>query len=144
MPFNITWMMQFPLLSEVFNPAIICYLLDTLNAKNRLGIFPEGVSHNRPEMLPLKVGATIMALGAMANNPSLNVKIVPCGLHYFNPHRFRSRAVIEFGNPISIESGLVSLYKQGGDAKRKACTELLEVSPASLKNVTVTAPDMTH
>lgn len=61
-------------------------------------IFPEGGSHDRAEMLPLKgkknlsfsllfcllpkksiAGVTVMALGAMAKYPGLDVKIVPCG-----------------------------------------------------------------
>ena len=39
-----------------------------------------------------------MALGAMAANPTLKVKIVPVGLSYFHAHKFRSRAVVEFGS----------------------------------------------
>lgn len=42
-------------------------------------IFPEGGSHDRSEMLPLKAGFAIMALGAMAANKNLKIKIVPVG-----------------------------------------------------------------
>ncbi|KAJ2807924.1 Glycerol-3-phosphate/dihydroxyacetone phosphate acyltransferase, partial [Coemansia furcata] len=42
-----------------------------LNNGECVGIFPEGGSHDRTEMLPLKAGATIMALGATAANPEL-------------------------------------------------------------------------
>lgn len=54
-----------------------------------VGIFPEGGSHDRTELLPLKAGVCIMALGAMAkyNSP---VKIVTVGLNYFRGHKFRS------------------------------------------------------
>jgi glycerol-3-phosphate O-acyltransferase/dihydroxyacetone phosphate acyltransferase len=58
-------------------------------------IFPEGGSHDRSQLLPLKAGVAIMALGALAEDPSLDLKVVPCGLNYFNAHRFRSRAVVE-------------------------------------------------
>ena len=47
-----------------------------------IGIFPEGGSHDRPDLLPMKAGISIMALGAMATY-KCDVKIVPCGLHYF-------------------------------------------------------------
>ena len=30
-----------------------------------IGIFPEGGSHDRPDLLPLKAGVAVMALGAM-------------------------------------------------------------------------------
>lgn len=115
---------------------------ERLSAGECIGIFPEGGSHDRAEMLPLKAGVTLMvmwwcfpivfqvksislyislhpqALGAMARNPSLDVKIVPCGLSYFNPDRFRSRAVIEFGKALTIDPSLVTRFKEGGAAKR--------------------------
>lgn len=49
-----------------------------------VGIFPEGGSHDQPELLPLKAGVCLMALGAMAEKPGLDVKLIPVGLHYFN------------------------------------------------------------
>lgn len=52
-----------------------------------VGIFPEGGSHDRPEFLPFKAGAAIMALTAMDKHPGLDVKIVPVGLNYFHGDR---------------------------------------------------------
>jgi glycerol-3-phosphate O-acyltransferase / dihydroxyacetone phosphate acyltransferase len=77
----------------------------------------------------------------MAQTPLLDVKIVPCGLHYFHPHRFRSRAVIEFAQPISISPDMVEKYQMGGKAKREACGDLLEQIAQSLQSVTVNTPD---
>ncbi|ORE11660.1 hypothetical protein BCV72DRAFT_283866 [Rhizopus microsporus var. microsporus] len=102
-------------------------------------IFPEGGSHDRAEMLPLKAGVTVMALGAMAKYPGLDVKIVPCGLNYFHAHKFRSRAVIEFGNPLTIPAELVEKFKAGGTEKREACSTLLDSICNALKTVTVNA-----
>lgn len=104
-------------------------------------IFPEGGSHDRSEMLPLKAGFAIMALGAMAQNKHLKIKIVPVGLNYFHPHRFRSRAVVSYGAPISIEPILVEKYMEGGSAKREAIASLLESGYEGLKSVTVNAPN---
>ncbi|KAI7869024.1 hypothetical protein BDF14DRAFT_1981658 [Spinellus fusiger] len=112
---------------------------DELNNNGCITIFPEGGSHDRAEMLPLKAGVTLMALGAMAKYPGLDVKIVPCGLNYFHAHRFRSRAVVEFGNPISISQDLVEKFKTGGTDKRDACGKLLDTIYNSLKSVTVNA-----
>ncbi|PHZ11102.1 uncharacterized protein RHIMIDRAFT_204827 [Rhizopus microsporus ATCC 52813] len=114
---------------------------DRLNAGECIVIFPEGGSHDRSEMLPLKAGFAIMALGAMAQNKDLDVKIVPVGLNYFHPHRFRSRAVVSYGAPISISSELVQSYAQGGTAKREAIASLLEAGYEGLKSVTVNAPN---
>ncbi|KAI8976536.1 hypothetical protein BDB01DRAFT_803293 [Pilobolus umbonatus] len=112
-----------------------------LNKGHCITIFPEGGSHDRAEMLPFKAGVTIMALGAMANYPDLDVKIVPCGLNYFHADRFRSRAVIEFGNPMSIPKDLVEKFKRGGSDKREACSSLLDDIFYALKSVTVNTPN---
>ncbi|SAM02322.1 hypothetical protein [Absidia glauca] len=104
---------------------------DELNNGECITIFPEGGSHDRAEMLPFK--------GAMAKYPGLDVKIVPCGLNYFHAHRFRSRAVIEFGNPITVPAALVEKFKNGGAEKREACGNLLDTIFYALKSVTVNA-----
>ncbi|KAG2231461.1 hypothetical protein BDF21DRAFT_418831 [Thamnidium elegans] len=112
---------------------------DELNNGRCITIFPEGGSHDRAEMLPLKAGVTLMALGAMAKYEGLDVKIVPCGLNYFHAHRFRSRAVIEFGNPITVSAELISKFKAGGNDKREACSSLLDNIYNALKTVTINA-----
>lgn len=82
-----------------------------------------------------------MALGAMANDPNVKVKIVPVGLSYFHPHRFRSRAVVEFGTALDVPTEFVDMFKQGGAQKREAVAEFLDLIYDSLKTVTVRAPD---
>ncbi|SPO26849.1 related to SCT1 - glycerol 3-phosphate/dihydroxyacetone phosphate dual substrate acyltransferase [Ustilago trichophora] len=106
-----------------------------------LGIFPEGGSHDRTDLLPLKAGVVIMALGAMSANRDLNVRIVPVGLSYFHPHKFRSRAVVEFGSPIDVPRELVGLFDEGGEGKRKAVGEMMDIVYDGLKGVTLRAPD---
>ncbi|KAF3930840.1 hypothetical protein ABW19_dt0202092 [Dactylella cylindrospora] len=110
-----------------------------LNEGECVGIFPEGGSHDRTELLPLKAGVAIMALGALAANPECNLKIIPCGLNYFHPNKFRSRAVIEFGSPIEVSPELVKQYQSG--EKREAVRVLLEIIYNALVAVTVTSPD---
>lgn len=83
----------------------------------------------------------MMALGAMANEPNLCVKIVPVGLSYFHPHRFRSRAVVEFGAPLDVPMEFVNMYKEGGTLKREAVGKMLDLVYDALKTVTVRAPD---
>ncbi|TFK76477.1 glycerol-3-phosphate O-acyltransferase [Pluteus cervinus] len=106
-----------------------------------IGIFPEGGSHDRTDLLPLKAGVSVMALGAMANDPNLHVKIVPVGLSYFHAHRFRSRAVVEFGTALDVPSEYVEKFKQGGSQKRDAVAAFLNLIYDGLKTVTVRAPD---
>lgn len=89
----------------------------------------------------IAAGVTIMALGALAANPSLDLKIVCCGLNYFHPHRFRSRAVVEFSDPLTVPPELIEQYKKGGPDKREACGKLLDIIYDTLKSVTLNAPD---
>ena len=73
-----------------------------LAASECIGIFPEGGSHDRTDLLPLKVGASVMALGASARCPGLPLVVVPVGLHYFKAHRFRGAVLVDYGDPISV------------------------------------------
>jgi glycerol-3-phosphate O-acyltransferase/dihydroxyacetone phosphate acyltransferase len=82
-----------------------------------------------------------MALGAMANNPDIKVKIVPVGLSYFHAHRFRSRAVVEFGSALDVPPEYVEMFKMGGAQKREAVSKFLNLVFDALKTVTIRAPD---
>lgn len=87
----------------------------------------------------LVAGVALMALGAIAANPDCDVKIVPCGMNYFHAHKFRSRAVVEFGPPIEVPPELVQMYKAG--QRREAVGTLLDTVYQALVAVTVTSPD---
>jgi len=82
-----------------------------------------------------------MALGAMVNDPTVKVRIVPVGLSYFHAHRFRSRAVVEFGAAMDVPSEFVEMFKQGGPQKREAVGKFLDLIYDALKTVTIRAPD---
>ncbi|KAJ7843047.1 hypothetical protein B0H14DRAFT_3689971, partial [Mycena olivaceomarginata] len=114
---------------------------DCLNRGGSIGIFPEGGSHDRTDLLPLKAGVSIMALGAMANDPNVRVKVVPVGLSYFHAHKFRSRAVVEFGRALDVPAELIEMFKLGGPQKREAVAKFLDLIFNALKTVTVRAPD---
>lgn len=133
--------LQYKVLPHVDQEQTYGAVFNALNNGGAIGIFPEGGSHDRTDFLPLKAGFSIMALGAMAANPDLDVKLVPVGLSYFHAHKFRSRAVVEFGAPISATPELVEMFKQGGPKKREACARLLEQVHDALRAVTLRAPD---
>lgn len=80
-----------------------------------------------------------MALGTVAEKRDCNLKIIPVGMNYFHAHKFRSRAVIEFGTPLDIPLDLVDKYV--GDGRREAIGTMLEMVREALITVTVTAPD---
>ena len=102
-----------------------------------LGIFPEGGSHDNTDLLPLKVGTASIAYGLLEKR-GVNVPIVPVGITYFQGHRFRSRVVVEFGEPIRISKEMAKQYK---DSKRDAYHSLLSNVADGMRSVIVTAAD---
>lgn len=127
---------EFKVAPKIDQSEVYEQVFEHLAHNNCIGIFPEGGSHDRTTLLPLKAGVAIMALGAMAHKPGLRVQIVPCGMNYFHPHKFRSRAVVEFGNPIAISPELVAKY-QNPETNREAVKEVLDLVQNGLKAVTV-------
>ncbi|KAF9366878.1 hypothetical protein BGX34_003978 [Mortierella sp. NVP85] len=109
--------------------------------RRTVAIFPEGVSSDDYHLLDFKYGCTVMVLGYLAQNSSNTLRIVPCGLNFFNRHRFRSRFYADFGVPITVPDNLVTMYREGGEAKKKACTELLQIIHTAVENLTLNAPN---
>src|SRR5690606_38019758 len=81
----------------------------------------------------------IMALGALAEAPDCGLTIVPVGMNYFHPHKFRSRAVVEFGSPFKIPPELVEMYRN--NERREPIGQILDAVHQSLSSVTVSTPD---
>ncbi|KAI0306641.1 hypothetical protein B0F90DRAFT_1808291 [Multifurca ochricompacta] len=133
--------LSFKLLPYVDQNEMYHHVYQRLREGDCIAIYPEGGSHDRTDLLPLKAGFAMMALGAMAGDPNVKVKIVPVGLSYFHAHRFRSRAVIEFGPPVDVAPELVEKFRMGGPGKRDAVSKLLDQVYDALKAVTVRAPD---
>lgn len=78
-----------------------------------------------------------MALGAMAKDPKCKIAIVACGLKYFQPHKFRSKVIIEFSRPYRIPKESVVKFKSN---KREACGEILAEVEKKMREVTLSAP----
>ena len=123
---------------HIDNSKVFQNVFGHLHTKGTVGIFPEGGSHDRPSLLPIKAGVAIMALGATAADPSMKVHVVPCGLHYFHRDKFRSRAVLEYGEPIIVDGEMGKRYAKN---PRETVQELLKFITSSLYAVTENAPD---
>jgi len=115
-------------------------VIERLVGGHAVGIFPEGGSHDRTDLLPLKVGVSLIAYSALEKD-GLLVPIVPVGLSYFRAHRWRGRAVVEYGRPICIDPATLDDFVQGGASRRKVCNALLDEIETSMRSVIVSAPD---
>jgi len=104
-----------------------------------VGIFPEGGSHDRTQLLPIKAGVAQMVLGAMAKH-NIPVNIVPVGLNYYvSGHRFRGSVLVEYGRPYKIPMEYGAMYNTD---KRKAFGHVLSTVEDLMNSVVLTAPDL--
>ena len=95
-----------------------------------IGIFPEGLSHDESHLAKLKTGAARLALGGAARAKRA-IAIVPCGLVFIHPKRFRSRVLVQYGPPLMIEAN------DSPDAVKRVTGEI----EVALKRLTINAPD---
>lgn len=127
----------FGILKRVDQSVTFAKVYTHLKRGNCIGIFPEGGSHDRTDLLPLKAGVAIMALG-VKDKYNINAHVVPVGLNYFRGHRFRGRVTVEFGTPITVDDKLMAKYAED---KRTACNTFLHRVEESMRSVIVTAPN---
>ena len=114
-------------------PGLLHCVWVQLHSGKAVGIFPEGGSHDRPSLLPLKAGVAVMALGALAKHPNLPLRLVPVGLNYFSGHRFRSRVFVDIGEPLHVPPHLLPKYCSADVSQRREATdELIQMVPLTL------------
>ncbi len=70
-------------------------------------LFPEGTTHSRGTLDPLKSGAARIALGAMARG--IPVRVVAVGLNFDRKSVLRSDAIVAYGHPFT-PAPLAGLY----------------------------------
>lgn len=112
---------------------------ELLQKGGSIALFPEGVSHNSPKLLPAKTGAARIALGAVSVaeiSEPLDLRIVPVGLYYTSKTTFRSEALLHFGEPFTVAP--VELDAEGQPVREavKALTARIEFA---LRDVTLNA-----
>eukprot|EP00573_Skeletonema_grethae_P005598 CAMPEP_0201710574 /NCGR_PEP_ID=MMETSP0578-20130828/58698_1 /ASSEMBLY_ACC=CAM_ASM_000663 /TAXON_ID=267565 /ORGANISM="Skeletonema grethea, Strain CCMP 1804" /LENGTH=662 /DNA_ID=CAMNT_0048199605 /DNA_START=66 /DNA_END=2054 /DNA_ORIENTATION=+ len=130
----------FDILQRVDQKDVFKNVLEKLASGGTIGIFPEGGSHDRTDLLPLKVGVALIAYSALEKD-GISIPIVPVGLNYFRAHRFRGKATVEFGAATYIEPGTLKDYQKGGADKRRVCNSLLTRIENSMRSVIVSVPD---
>jgi 1-acyl-sn-glycerol-3-phosphate acyltransferase len=108
---------------------------DLLRRGGVLALFPEGVSHDEPRLMPLKSGAARIALGAASEGP---VTVVPGGLTYEARNIFRSGALLRVAEPFTVEP--IPLDEKG-EPPRTAVKALTERVRAALEGATLQADD---
>jgi glycerol-3-phosphate O-acyltransferase / dihydroxyacetone phosphate acyltransferase len=107
--------------AEAFKMAI-----DHITRKGSLYVAVEGSSYMERRLRDVKTGAARIALFAeAANDFQLGTNILPVGLDYDAPHRFRSCVAINVGEPIAV-SDFKALYLSDPNAAVVALTDAIE------------------
>ena len=120
---------------------------ELLGSGRCIAIFPEGISHDQPQLQKIKTGAARIALGAVsqpaatASGFSLSdelrergLKIVPVGLYYTSKTSFRSEALIRYGEVFEVAAAELDA---NGEPQRDAVVRLTAKIEKSLRDVTL-------
>ncbi len=73
---------------------------EVLAGGGAIALFPEGLSHGEPYLMPMKTGAARIVLEAEGRRGPLGIRILPVGLNFEARDRFRSRVLIRIGRTI--------------------------------------------
>ncbi|MDQ2667653.1 MAG: lysophospholipid acyltransferase family protein [Gemmatimonadota bacterium] len=107
--------------------------LEQVTEALRLGegvlIFPEGISHDRPTMAPLKSGAARIALQALGKG-ARTLNILPVGLVYEEKERPGTRVLVTIGKPIHVDLWLA-------DDSSRSAVALTQAIARALRRVTL-------
>ena len=96
-------------------------------------LFPEGVSHDRGRLDPLRTGAARMALASTARGHQVN--IVPVGLNFERMASFRSRVTVVFGRPFGCDD----ILRTYGSDQPRAVHDLTNRMSDALRRLMVEA-----
>lgn len=104
----------------VLNSFAACYRV--LERGEAVAIFPEGITHDDPQLKTVKTGAARMALELEQRHGSKQgLQVVPVGLTFAAKERYRSEALVYFGEPIRVAD-----FLSGYETNRHAGIEALK------------------
>ena len=122
--------------SDIYDMAV-----EELKNGKCVGIYPEGQSHDQTNLIPFKPGIALIALEAMSKYKDLDLKILPWGIKFSHPNKFRSRLVIEYGKPFKISDQAIKEFQND---KYKAWELAMNQIKTELQKVMMIAPTYTE
>ncbi len=121
-------------------------VMDTFEAVYRVlergeavALFPEGITHDDPQLKEVKTGAARMALELEhRHGGKLGLQIVPVGLTFSAKELYRSEALANFGEPIRAANFLTEYETQRKECIRKLSAEI----EARIQSLILHIPDL--
>lgn len=123
---------------------------DLLARGRSLALFPEGITHDEPQLQPLKTGAARIALSSramMAPEAAQEAAIdasstlLPVGLYYPAKATFRSDAAVIYGARIEVP---LVILDDNAEPPRDAVATLTARIDSALRDLTINAEDAQH
>lgn len=116
-----------------------CYRV--LERGEAIGIFPEGITHDDPQLKTVKTGAARMALELEhRHGGKLGLQIVPVGLTLSAKEKYRSEALVNFGQPIRAADFLTGYPER----KKECIVQLNEAIEQSIRSLILHIPQIEH
>jgi 1-acyl-sn-glycerol-3-phosphate acyltransferase len=109
---------------------------DILKKNGTVLIFSEGLCVQEKRVRKLKKGTARIAFGALAQGIK-NLEIIPVGINYTYPEKFREEAILSFGKPIQV-SDFEGDYKE---LPSKAIIKFNEVLEKKLQEEIIIIPE---
>jgi 1-acyl-sn-glycerol-3-phosphate acyltransferase len=96
-----------------------------LDDKSKIMVFAEGLSMQERRLIPLKKGTAKMALSYLEQGGRDDVQILPVGVTYSTPSKFRGDAYYQVGEPIYVKD-YYEEYKQNAPQTILKLTKVIE------------------
>jgi glycerol-3-phosphate O-acyltransferase/dihydroxyacetone phosphate acyltransferase len=111
-----------------------------LRGKGMVGIFPEGTTHDRPQLAPIRTGAARIVLGAKEMGVE-GLTIVPVGLWFEDKVALRSRVLVRAGEPMDVDRELAGIIPQGSTASDDDREAVVALTAAITERLRAVSPD---
>jgi len=106
------------------NYATLAQCFDALHEQKTILIMAEGSCIQEKRLRPLRKGTARLAFGTYEKYPDLDIQIVPVGVNYTYPDKFRTEAMFDFGEPIAVQDYVEAYQKNTNEGFRQLTNEL--------------------
>jgi len=130
---------EFDIYPKLNQEQVYSQAIDVLSNKHVLGIFPEGGSHDKTELLPLKAGACVF-IWAVKEKKDVDASLQCIGINYYGAHKFRSKVVINIGKLQSFDIDKSKIKDR--EYKKEFIASSLDELRSGMEAVKITAPTL--
>jgi 1-acyl-sn-glycerol-3-phosphate acyltransferase len=123
------------------NDQIYAKSIEVLEHDRQIVIFPEAQHFNKKHVLKLKKGVfRISFMLEEKNNFEADIHIIPTGVYYSNYWNFRSKVVVKFGKPMTLED----YYEEYKEDPLKTISKVTHVLHEKIKEQVIHIEDLEY